>query len=102
MFELLWYIPKSMIFKSLMNEENYGYGLLLRKFKQGFEVYIKTFNRHKECYNILSDILIYKEMNENQHPPLWVIKPQFEQDKAYQEWYTWLDFLQNGARKEVI
>lgn len=80
-----------------MDEQNYGYGLYVRKQAKSLKVNVDLMERHKECYYILLDILIYKEMTENQHPPLWTVAPRWEQDKAYWDWERYLSWLENRA-----
>ena len=82
----------------LIREENYGYGLMLRKQKKGLKINPKLFETHKWCYNILLDLYVWKLMTQNEHPPLWVVKPQWEQDKLYHWWRSYFSFLHDGAR----
>jgi len=96
-FDLLWYIPKSMIFDKLIQEENYGYGLYVRKMARSLKTNPTTVQNHKECYFILCDILAYKEFTECQHPPLWVMAPRWEQDKAYWDWERYFNWLENRS-----
>jgi len=96
-FELLWYIPKSMVFSLLMSEENYGWGLYKRKMAKRLKVNIETVEKHKQSYHILCDLLAFKEFNECQHPPIWVMAPQWEQDKAYWDWERYLNWLENRS-----
>ena len=96
-FDYLWYIPKSMIFKKIIQEENYGYGLYVRKMAKALKVNVETVEKHKECYFILCDLLMYKEMNESDHPPIWTYQPEFEMQKMYWEWERYLNWLENRA-----
>jgi len=100
-FSLLCHVSHYEVWNLLQREDNYGYGLYVRKKKKGLKVIEKTYERSKERFEFLLDLWIYKQMNEDRHWPLWTIAPQFEQDKAYQEWYCYLDYLHGqGARRQ--
>ena len=97
MFELLWYIPSSTIFELLDKEDKYGYNLYVRKMAKGLKVNPEVVEMHKASYSILLDLYVYKQLAECQHPPIWTIQPEWEEQKARWEWERLWNWLENRS-----
>lgn len=99
---MLWYVSLQEIKTKLINASNYGYGLDIRKIKKGLTTKELTVQRHKEEYEFFLDLFVYKTLRgEGFHPPLYLISPIFEQEKAYDFWRCYFSYQYQGAKTNV-
>lgn len=98
---MLWYVSLQEIKSKLINANNYGYGLDIRKIKKGLPTKELTVQRHKEEYEFFLDLYVYKLLrDEGHHPPLWTMSPRWEQEIAYDFWTAYLSYSWQGAKSK--
>jgi len=75
----LWYISLHECKSKLIDCENYGYGLDLRRIKKGLKVIESTVQRHKESYEFWMELYSYKLLtDQGKHWPIRVMEPRWE------------------------
>ena len=101
-FELLRFVSLAECRKHLIDCENYGYGLDVRRIAKGLPTKEATVQRHRESYDFWMDLFVYKTLRgEGYHPPLYLMEPTFEMEKALDWWQAYFSFLWKGAKTDV-
>ena len=100
-FDMLRFVTLAECKKNLIDAENYGYGLDVRRIKKGLPTKEDTVQRHKESYEWWLDLFVYKTLRGGgYHPPLYLIEPRWEQDKAYEWWRCYFSYKYQGAKTD--
>ena len=102
MMELLRFVTLAECKQKMLQCDNYGYGLDVRRIAKGLPTKEPTVQRHKESYDFWMDLFVYKTLRgEGYHPPLYLISPIWEQEKAYKWWQCYFSYSWRGAKTDV-
>lgn len=101
-FEMLRFVTLAECRKNLIDANNYGYGLDVRRIAKGLPTKEATVQRHRESYDFWLDLFVFKTLRgEGYHPPLYLIEPTWEMEKAYIEWNAYFSYAWQGAKTDV-
>ncbi len=100
-FDMLKFVSLAECRKKLIDANNYGYGLDVRRIAKGLPTKDSTVQRHKDSYDFWLDLFVYKKLRgEGYHPPLYLISPIWEQEKAYDFWRCYFSYSYQGAKTD--
>jgi hypothetical protein len=86
----------------MLDCENYGYGLDVRRIEKGLKVIETTVQRHKESFEFWKDLYIYKLLRgEGYHSPLYLIEPRWEYEQIYDFWIVYFSYSWRGAKADL-
>ncbi len=100
LFDMLKFVSLAECRKKLINADNYGYGLDMRRIAKGLPTKETTVQRHRESYDFWMDLFVYKTLRgEGYHPPLYLMEPTFEMEKALDWWQCYFSYSWQGAKQ---
>ncbi len=101
MIDNLWYISLAEAKDKMLKADAYGYGLDVRRIAKGLSTKEDTVQRHKNSYDFWLDLFVYKTLRgEGYHPPLYLMEPIFEMEKALDWWRAYFSYSWQGAKTD--
>lgn len=101
MMELLRFVTLAECQHQLMNCNNYGWGLDIRRKHKGLKTYEATVQRHKESYDFWMDLFVWKTLRgEGYHWPIRTMSPRWEMEIALAWWQCFFSYSWQGAKQD--
>jgi hypothetical protein len=101
MMEFLRFVTLAECRQKMLDCNNYGHGLDVRRIKKGLKVIEATVERHKNSYDFWLDMFVFKTLRgEGYHWPIRTMSPRWEMEITLDWWNCFFSYSWQGAKQE--